>query len=369
MKKNVMYVIWALEIGGAEKMVVSLASHLNREIYNPIVCCLNYKGRLAYKLEEEGISVIELGKRPRFDLSIIPKFIKVMRNNNSDIVHTHLWTSDFWGRLAAKLAGVPTIISTVHNVDSWKPKMFLVVDRILSYFTDKIIAVSDTVKYFYINNAKISAGKIKTIYNGIEVEKFSIEVDKNNKRQELGLDPHNKIIAVIGRLVEQKGHIYFLEYCRKLLDKYSDIQGLIVGDGPLRRKLEERSKILGISNRVIFAGIRNDIAEILKVIDILVVPSLYEGLPTIILEAMAAGIPVVATDVGGNSELLINGETGFIVPSKDSSALADSIEKLLKSDALAKRMGSMGRRRAIVYFSLDKMVRETEELYEGLNRE
>ena len=365
---NILYLIWSLGLGGAEQVVINLAKGIDKKKFNVIVCCLNDKGIFAQEVEKEGIEVIALGKKGKFDATVLFKLIRVIKKYKIDIVHTHLWTSDFWGRIAAKLAGVPVIISTVHNVDVWKPKVFLLIDRILSYFTDKIIAVSNTVKYFYINNAKIPKNKIETIYNGIDVDKFNIKVNRNIKRRELGLNADTKVLAVIGRLVEQKGHIYFLECFRKLLGKYSDIQGLIVGDGPLRGELEERSKMLGLNGRVIFTGIRNDIPEILKIIDVLVVPSLYEGLPTIILEAMAAGVPVVATNVGGNSEIIVNGETGFIVPPKDSSVLAEYIGKILENNNLVESMRVMSRERAIQYFSLDKMMREVEGIYKNSKR-
>lgn len=364
-----MYIIWALEMGGAEKMVVSLATNLDKTKYNPLICCLNYKGRLAHQLEEKGIPVIELGKRPGFDLSIIPKLIKVMRENRVDIVHTHLWTADFWGRIAAKLAGIPIIISTAHNIDAWKPKIFLIADKILSHFSDKIIAVSNTVKSFYVKNAKIPASKIKMIYNGIDVDKFNIDIDRNIKRRELGLGIDKKVIAVIGRLVEQKGHIYFLDCLKKLSDRYTNIQALIVGDGPLKGKLEKQSMELGLDGEIIFTGVRKDIPEILKIIDILIIPSLYEGLPTIMLEAMASRVAVVSTNVGGNPEVVVDGKMGFLVHSKDSLGLADSIEKFLENVNLAEHMGAVGRERVTKYFSLSKMLKETEGLYEDLIEE
>lgn len=364
MKINILYIIWSLDVGGAERIVVSLAKYINKDKYNPIVCCLNYKGKLAEELEGIGIKVIALDKKPNIDLSIIPKLIRVIKEHRIHIVHTHLWTADFWGRIAAKIAGVPVVISTIHSVDFWKPKIFMFADKILSIFTDNIIAISQEVKKFYVEKVKISARKMITIYNGIDLEKFhSVTTDKNVRLRELGIIANGRVIGIIGRLVELKGHKVFLDMMNILKRRYPDIKGIIIGDGLLREELVSRIKELKLEKNVILTGLRSDIPEMLNIIDVLVSCSDYEGLPMVVLEAMGMGKPVVATAVGGNYEVVDDGKTGFLVTSRDASAMAEKVVLLLEDNARLISMAEAAREKVKNLFSLEKMIKETEEIY------
>ncbi len=373
MKINILYIIWSLDVGGAERIVVSLAKYINKDKYNPIVCCLNYKGKLAEELEGMSIKVIALDKKPNIDLSIIPKLIRVIKEHRIHIVHTHLWTADFWGRIAAKFAGVPVIISTAHNVDCWKPKMFLFMDRFLAKFSDKIIAVSNSVKEFYVSQV-ISDNKIEVIYNGIDVKQGLspqgtvpvLQCPSAKIREEFGIRQGETVLAIIGRLVPQKGHIYFLEMMQILRNKYPNIRGLIIGEGQLKEKLISKAKELHLEKNVIFTGLRKDIPDLLNVIDIMVSSSTYEGLPMILLEAMAAGKPIVATRVGGNPEIIDEGKTGFLVPAKDPQALADRVSSLLDDSECARRIGESAQEKVQSLYSIEKMLHDTENIYDEL---
>ena len=367
MKINILYVIWSLEVGGAERIVISLAKYINKDKYNPIVCCLNHKGVLAEELDEIGIKVLALDKKPGIDLSIIPKLIKIFKEHRIQIVHTHLWTSDFWGRIAAKFAGVPVIVSTAHNVDFWKPKIFLFIDRFLTRFSDRIIAVSEEVKNFYIKTAKLPEEKIVTVYNGIELAKFdATAVNRLEKIKEFNFNTSDKIIGIIGRLVEQKGQAYFLEMMLILKQNYPNIKSLVIGDGPLKENLIRKTKELHLEENVIFTGLRNDVADLLKAIDILVSSSTYEGLPMILLEAMAAAKPIVATRVGGNPEIIDEGKTGFLVPAKDPQALANRVSALLNNSEYAQRIGKSAQEKVHNLYSIEKMLQDTENIYDKL---
>lgn len=367
MKINILYIIWSLEVGGAERIVISLAKYINKEKYNPIVCCLNHKGKLAEELEKIGIKVIALNKKPGIDLSIIPKLIRVIKDNRIHIVHTHLWTADFWGRIAAKFSEVPVIISTAHNVDCWKPKIFLFIDKLLTGFSDIIIAVSEEVKNFYLKTAKLPREKIITVFNGIELAKFDPSAaNKIDKTKEFNFSPNDKVIGIIGRLVEQKGQVYFLEMMRILKQKYPDIKGLVIGEGPLKEKLIHKAKELQLEKSVVFTGLRKDIPDLLNFIDILVSSSTYEGLPMILLEAMAAGKPIVATRVGGNPEIIDDGKTGFLVPAKDPQALVDRVASLLDDNEYSKKIGDSAQEKVKKLYSIEKMLQDTENIYDEL---
>ena len=355
--KNVLYIIWSLTQGGAERVVINLAKGLDKTRFRPVVCCLNEPGEYAGELESLGIKVISLNKKPKLDLGIIAKLSNVMADERIDIVHTHLWTASFWGRIAARIAHVSVVIVTEHNLDTWKGIFHRLSDRFLSLWTDKIIAVSQSVKRFYVEKIGISQGKIEVIYNGIEIDKFKSEI-RNSKFD------GPTTLAIIGRLVEQKGHRYLFEALSSLNGKYR-VKLMVVGDGPIKDNLQSTVAALQLEDKVVFSGFRNDVSQILKSVDILVIPSLREGLPIIALEAMAAGVPVVATNVGGNSEVVIDGVTGLIVEPKNPSALANAISSLAQDRNYAFQLGVNGRRRVEDIFNLERMVRQTEAVYQA----
>lgn len=357
---NILYVIWSLGLGGAEQVVINLAKGLDKTRFNPVICCLNDRGNFAGKLENEGIKVIALNKKYKFDLRIINKLITVIKQNNIKIVHTHLWGANFWGRIASILSGIPVIIATEHNIDTWKKIYHLVLDKWLSHWTDRIIVVSNSVKEFYVGKARVNPAKTSVIYNGINAEIYEFAMDN---REEFGIKNEETVLGIIGRLVPQKGHQYFLLAFKELLNTHN-IKGLIIGSGPLEDELKQFSQHLGLDGNIIFTGLRQDIPQLLKTIDILVMPSLREGLPIVALEAMASGVPVIATAVGGNPELIKNGFNGILVSPQDLKALIKGVSSILEDKNLAKRLIENARNRVREYFSIEKMVKETEGLYE-----
>ena len=360
---NVLYVIWSLGLGGAEQVVINLVKNLDKTKFNPMVCCLNDKGKFSDELEREGIKVIALNKRGKIDISIIPKLISVMKKNRIDVVNTHLWGANFWGRIAAKMAAVKVIIATEHNEDVWKTKAHYLLDRLLNRWTDKVIAVSNSVKEFYVNTAGLKADRIKVIHNGVSLSLHPTTCNLQPMRQEFGIQDNETVLALIGRLVPQKGHRYFIS-AFKQLSTDRKVRGLIVGSGPLETELRAYAKGIGLNGNLVFTGLRKDIPNLLDVVDILVMPSLREGLPIVALEAMAKNKPVVATDVGGNPEVIIDGKTGILVSPENSIMLALAIKRLIDDKEYAARLGNNGKNRLKEYFSVGKMVKETERLYE-----
>ena len=365
-KINVLYIIWSLGLGGAEQVVINLAKGLDKKRFRPIVCCLNEKGEFADELEKEGIQVLALHKKGKFDIAIIKKIIAVIKANHIRIVHTHLWGANFWGRLAAILCRIP-VIASEHNEDSWKPRLFLYADKILSLFTDRIIAVSNRVKHFYVHRAGIHPDKITVVYNGIEANRFGATGDISLKKKELGIKDEELVLGVIGRLVPQKGHIYFLRALNEL-SKRQSLRGLIIGSGPLDRELKDAAQAIGLNGKVIFTGLRQDIPQLLNLVDVLVMPSLREGLPIIALEAMAAGVPVVATNVGGNPEVIIDGETGLLVQPRNAEALKNAINRLITDKDYSRTLVKKARFRIESFFNVMRMVSDTEKIYEENER-
>jgi glycosyltransferase involved in cell wall biosynthesis len=375
-------VIWSLEKGGAERFLVSLVKHTDPEKINSIVCCLNWKGDWASELEQKGIKVIALNKKGKFDICVIYKIICVIKQHQIDVVNTHLWAADTLGRISAVLARVPVIISTVQNVDIWKKPWHMFIDRLLSYKTTKFIAVSKAVKQFLIETERIPEEKIDVIYNGIEIPRSQVIPStplgtpfgrSSQVREEFGIKNDEVVLAVVGRLVEQKGHKYLFEALNQLNGRYN-IKLLVVGEGPLLQSLKSsldfaRDRQVAdfrLKDKVIFTGQRKDIAEILNASDCVVLPSLYEGLSVSMLEAMAAGKPVIATNVGGTPELISNNQTGLLVKPRDSQALFGAIETLINLPDKGRKMGERARELVVNAFSIETIAKKTTDFYLSL---
>lgn len=367
-KIRILRIISNLGVGGVQKRMVSLLPKLNKERYEIVVCSFK-SGELQHCLEQSGIPVRIVSRRFKFDPVCIYRLCSIMKKENIDIVHTHCHKPNTTGRFAAKLAGVPVIIANEHNVDSWKSNWQLTLDKWLAAHSDKIIAVSEAVKSFYVKNANISADKFEVVYNGVDLDFWQNNIPAKEmifkKKAELGLLQGDKVIVAIGRLHPQKGHEYLLRAARKIIPRMKNLKFLIIGDGPMKESLESCSERLGIKENVVFTGKRDDVKDILYLSDISVVSSVREGFSNAVLEAMACGKPVVATDVGGNKEIIIDGKNGFIVSSRDEDALADRILTLAGNEELTIRMG-LAAKETVKSFSLSRMIHKTEKLYEEL---
>ncbi len=367
-KVRVLRIISNLGVGGVQKRMVSLLPKLNKERYSIVVCSFK-SGELQHCLEQSGISVKVIQRRFKFDPVCIYRLCSIMKKENIDMVHTHCHKPNTTGRIAAKLAGVPVIIANEHNVDTWKSNWQLRLDRWLAAYSDKIIAVSEAVKSFYVKNANISADKFEVIYNGVDLDFWQKNIPSQKvileKKAKLGLLQGDKVVVTIGRLHPQKGHEYLLRAARKIIPRMGNIKFLIVGDGQMKESLESLSERLDIKENVVFTGKRNDIKDMLYISDFSVVSSIREGFSNVVLESMACEKPVVATDVGGNKEIIIDGENGFIVPSRDEDALADKILTLAGNEELTKKIGLVAKE-TVKSFSLSRMAYKTEKLYEEL---
>ena len=370
-KIKVLRIISSLPIGGVEKTLLSLLPRLNKEGFDVSICCLYKRGDLAKEMENAGIPVHFIGMRSRIDFDLkyfngIRKLVDFLKREKIDIVHTHMYKANIPGRIAALLARVPVIIANEHNIDNWKSPSQFYIDRILANFTSKIIVVSDAVRKFYIEKG-IPADKITTIYNGIEINKFKKGIDIKTKKKELGIPLSHFVVGTVGRIELQKGHKYLIDAAFIVKKKIPKVKFLIVGGGSLKAKLKRYAKEKGLEKEVIFTGKRKDIPEILSVMDVFLLPSLREGFSIALLEAMASGKGVVVTNVGSNSEIVSDGENGFIIPTNNSDILAVRIIEILKNQELRNKIGENSQKK-VEDFSIDRMLKETVELYkETLN--
>ncbi|MFQ6102747.1 MAG: glycosyltransferase [Candidatus Glassbacteria bacterium] len=357
--------------GGAEEVVANIVRRLDRRLYRPIVGCLWWGGTYAEELREEGIEVFTVGQKEIGKWKSLRKLVAFLRRERVVIVHTHMFMSNTWGRMAALLAGVPIIVATEHLVREFvNPVKHFIPDLLLSWGTDRITTVSERVRQTYVRGSGIRGAKIETIYNGIDLEKFNIRAGVEALRNELCLDGNRPVIGVVARFVEQKGHIYLLEAAREVVKKFPNARFLLLGDGPLKNKLIQLAEGFGILDNIIFAGIRHDMPEIYPLMDISVLASLAEGFSITVLESMASGVPVVVTDVGGNGEIVIEGVNGYLVPPKAPAELAEKMILLLKDPEKRRRMGRAARQRVVDGgFTVVKFVENIEALYGRLLRQ
>lgn len=368
-KIRVLQLVTGFSIGGAERKLLELVNFIDRDRFDITVCAVGISGPLKKKFEETGCDVFVYIKKHKFDFSQIIKVAKLMKRRKIDIVMTTLFYADIIGTFAALIAKVPCRVSwevSSHPDESrgntLRHKIFY---RFCMKYVDKIVAVSEGVKKFLIEERNINISRIQTIHYGIDLSKFNM-IDGRSKRDELGFNSDDRIIGVGARLTVQKGHTYLIDAAPGILGKFPNTKFVFVGDGPLRSRLENKIKKNGLSPYFYLLGFRDDMMEIMNTFDIFVLPSLFEGLPNVILEAMACARPIIATAVDGTPEAIIDGNCGILVPPRNPQALVESAVRLLNDPILANKMGLRARERVENYFRNDRQFMKFQELYGNL---
>jgi len=363
-KINVIHIVEELTIGGLEKILTTIVLNLDKKKYNISVWCLREGGFFADKLVKEGIDVkilhISTSRNP---LSIY-KLYRFLKSHKFDIIHTHAYSAGTIGRMSAFLAGVPVIISHNHSVYDYYGKFYNLVEWFLSLITDRVICISEVVNGFANKTQRINSKKLITIHNGIDDVCDLTEKSSSDLKKELGIPINHPVICTISHMEEHKGLKYLLEAASLLLQSKNDVSFLLVGEGVLKKELKILCADLKIEKNVIFAGEQSDISEILSLSDIFVLPSLREGLPLTILEAMACGKPVIATNVGGIPEIVKDGENGILVYPKDPETLYMAMNELLGDREKREKMGRIGKRVCDESFRTKTMVEKVEDLYD-----
>jgi len=358
------YIIGQLGRAGAERQLYELVNGINREKFLPIVISLSQGGYWAQEIRKNNIQVIEIPRKKSKEIARLFKLIKLLKTIKPQVVHTYLFPGNFYGRIAAIFTRVPVIISSERNlpeVGKDKNILQLLIDKLLLIFTDAIICNSHKARKFLAREYSFTSGKLFTVHNGICMKEHAKIISNNYS------DKTHKIIGTVGRLSPQKNYVLFLEMAKIILERSrGNIQFMIVGDGPLKDELMNYAERIGIANNILFTGERSDISELLQGMDIFVMTSLYEGLSNSIMEAMLSGLPVVATDVGGNDELIIDKVTGFLCPSNNVSALSEAVLHLIENESEAILMGEKGKNKMLNEFQIDKMVSCTEQIYMDL---
>lgn len=364
---RVVHIIKATGIAGAENHLLALLPALDRDRFEARLIVLTEPSKLAPEffsaLQAAGVTAERVMIRGHADPTLVPRLVMRSRVLAPALVHTHLLHADLHGTLAARLAGVPVVVSTRHNDDPFRRRWPLSsVLRIISRHTDHFLAISERVRSFTIEVEHAPASRVDTVKYGLS---YGTETRPLDVRAEFGISA-GPLLACVARLTVQKGHRWLLPAFREVVDEFPRATLLLLGDGPLRTKLEQLAAKLGLLERVIFAGWRTDVSALLPGTNLFVLASEWEGFGLALLEAMAAALPIVATRVGAIPEVVAHNETGWLVEPNNTAAFADATISALRAPDQMVAFGNRGRARLQAEFSLQRMVSETEQVYSRL---
>lgn len=362
------YVINNLQVGGAEILLLNFIRAIDKKECKVYVYTLFKENPLKEEFLKSGARIRELNMKNNRQFWKISHLSTLMKSDELDIVHTHLCDADLYGRIAGQLAGIKIIVSTEHSINPWKFKKDAIrmirnsLDRYTTKFCKTIICVSRAVGDFHIKWG-IPKEKIRVIYH---VNPFMpAKISKISKKRELGILRENFVITTVGRIVPLKNQKMLIECGFKILSRRKNITFLIIGDGPLRLELITYVKHSNYQKHFLFLGNRHDVNEILYISDVFVLPSIYEGFPQTIVEAMQQGLPVVASLVGGVPEIVDN-TTGILIDPANPSELTNALYKLYKSGTLRKQFGLNAQKIIEKKFRFSKYVNEMLFLYNNL---
>lgn len=366
-RPRVLHLITSFEIGGTERQAVELLKRLDEKRYDVRLAVLRNEGPFYSEIEARFPDVPEFPLTSFYDANAVKQLAglrRLMRREKIDILHAHDFYSSFIGAAAARLSGVRVIASQRHlklsdrRVHKWGTRM-------IHRLANRILVNSEAIREHIINHEGAQPGKIVVIRNGV-----APVISNTNSRRELGRDLGLKtnatIVGIVARLQEVKGHRFFIEAAGEVLRSRSGAHFVLVGDGPLRTEIEQQAAELGITDHVRLLGDRSDVSRLIAGFDLLVLASLHEGLPNAVMEAMAAGVPVVATGIGGTMELIVDGETGYLAAPANSAALAERILFALGDEEHREEIVSTARRRIATAFGIERMVESVEALYDEM---
>ncbi len=352
-RATICQVLHSLTIGGAEVLAAELARQL-AERYRFVFACLDEQGRVGEKLQAEGFEVFCLGRQPGIDVGCTFRLGKFWREVGVDLVHAHQYTPFFYAACARFLRHRPPILFTEHG--RWYPdyprRRRIVFNRLMLRSRDRVVAVGEAVRQALVRNEGLPGHRIQVIYNGVDVERFQRRTDQRIAvRQSLHLAEEDFVIVQVARLDYLKDHITALRTIERLVRRVPRAKWLIVGEGPKREMIEAEIAVRHLEDAVRMLGLREDVPELLWAADVAALTSISEGIPVTLIEAMAAGLPVVATKVGGVPEIVVPGQTGTLTAPGDDAALADALAQLAEDAQLRRQWGEAGHRRAAEVFS------------------
>lgn len=364
---NLMVVTNDLLVGGVQRNIVRYFEHFDKRRFKLHLATVCEAGPLAQEVALTGAEVFSVrsiaGIGPLKTITPwgVWRLAKIMREKQIDVVQTRLFLGNTIGRLAAVLAGVPVIVAAEHSTYFDKTIFHRRIDRLLIGKTERIVAVSQAVAEFTSRQEMIAPDLFTVVYNGLDLENFKVSAGKRI-RQELGIAPDAPVLGSVARLIEEKGFTDFVSLLPQIVKKEPKVVFLLVGDGPERVAIQKVAQQAQVADRVVFTGERNDVPELLSAMDLFVLPSRREGLPTAVLEAMATGICVLTNDLPQFKEIVTDGKDGRIVDFADRKRVAETIVKLLADGDRRRTLAAAGNRRA-QDFSVKRMVDSYADLY------
>ncbi len=366
-KIKVLHLVEDLKVGGLERTLAYIVENLDPSIFSVEVWCISAGGAIADELLDTGHKLRVLNLHDYYNPLNVFQLAKRLRHEKVVILHSHAYFANTMGRMAAILARVPVRfahIQTSHWASHERSSRNYFVDRILSHFTNRIIACSDSAGRFQIEALKISPQKIFTLHNCTDIQRYASQEATAAARKELGIGENDLVLGSVGRLEKLKGHRLLLEVTKDLIESFPTLKLVIIGDGVEREILEKKRSDLGLADHVILVGLRNDVERLLPVLDVYVQPTIgREGLPLTVIEAMAARLPVVASDIGGTCEAVTHNKTGILVPPGDQDSLTSALSRILSDQEMRSRMGQEGWKLCKQKFSVESMVEALTTLY------
>ena len=389
-KTKIIHIITRLDKGGSAEttlQTVSLLDHKKYELF--LIRGLSLESNMSNMERESVERDLSLAEAKSIKVFALPSLVRRLSFKNDllafisiyrlikrirpHIVHTHTSKAGLLGRPAAFLARVPVIIHTPHGhvfhsyYGPFMTRIFIIAERILSLMTDKIAALTDRERDEHLEQGVASIEKYTIIHSGVMLQQImNMNIDIETGKKEFGIPQNSNVIGVVGRLVPIKGHKYLVSAAKRIIKEFDNTVFVFVGDGYLESRLEKQAESLGVRKHIIFAGWRKDVIEVLDLFDILVLPSLNEGMGKVLIEGMALGKPIVASRVGGIIDLVKNGDNGILVSPRDSDALGEAILTLIRNKNLAQRLGEYGKANISPEYDTFVMVRQIEEMYENM---
>lgn len=371
-KYKIAYLIDGLSIGGAERLMVPILKHLSRTHFDPYVCALQSKdgNPLADEIRALGVQVDCLHIKHLRDWDALPRLSRYLRDVGADLVHTQLEAANILGNISAKLLRLPSV-STIHVMPSLdvktKTKLHQKVEWLcLRRFCDRLISVSEEARQYHIAISGISPSQTATIYNGIDLSTF-MNMDRARERAmvraELGIPLEATVLVTVAVLRPQKGIQFLIRALPSILASSPYTYYLIVGSGSHHDALVEEASLAGVDEQVVFAGMRTDVPGLLAASDVFVLPTLTEALPTVLAEAMAARLPIVASRVGGIPEMIEEGQNGLLVKAEDVEGLASACTRLVGDTEERAALGAQGWKIVNQKFNIERQVDQLKELY------
>lgn len=374
-KPRIIWLIDGLGSGGAENLTLSILKRFDKKKYHIRVCVIKEKpdSPIKAELEKSGISVDMVRMPSLRNPSNLPKLLRYLRLHRPHLIHAQLQFSTIFGNIAGVLLQIPCV-STLHTVGKPTRRAAYLRNQInwfiLRNFCTKIIAVSEDTRSFHMSEGKIPETKIITIYNGIELSTFkpSDKIENAKKREEFNLPADAKIISTVAVLRKPKGIQYMIEAMPAIIESAPNCKYMIVGDGEYGGALRELVREKELEKHIVFTGQQKDISTILAISDLFVLPTLTEALPTVLIEAMAAGKAIIASKVGGIPEMIEDGLNGILIPASSPSDLAKACLRLIDDDNLRNRMAEKSLEIANQKFDIQKLIQSLNNLYDELIR-